>query len=120
VHFDPERWAACEEYRRGIELFDRGAWWEAHEALEDVWRAAGRSTPAGRFLQGLIQLAAAHHQRERGATAGARRLLRRALARLEEPAGVYLGVDAPALVAQSRAFFEGRRERPARIRLRTP
>jgi predicted metal-dependent hydrolase len=116
VRFDPEDWAACAAYRRGLELFDRGEWWECHEQLEEVWRAAGRGSEAGRFLQGLIQLAAAHHQRERGARGGAERLARRALARLAERSGVFLGVDAPSLVAQSRAFFAGARADQARIR----
>lgn len=118
--FDPSAWWTCAGYLRGIELWNAGEWWECHEVLEDVWRAAGRRSEAGRFLQGLIQLSAACHQLERGRTGGARRLLRRALARLAEQPGTYLGVDVPALVAESRAFFDGRRTRPARIRPARP
>ena len=42
-------------FRSGIELFNQAEFFEAHEALEEVWRAA----PAGEkmFLQGLIQVA---------------------------------------------------------------
>ena len=39
--FTPEDWRSCELYLYGIDLFNHGYWWEAHEALEDVWLAAG-------------------------------------------------------------------------------
>ncbi len=63
-------------YRCGLELFNRGEFFEAHEVLEDVWRAA----PAGekKFLQGLIQVAVGLHHHSRGNLAGARSLLARA------------------------------------------
>jgi hypothetical protein len=49
---------------RGVALFNRGRYWEAHEALEVVWRQA---VPPERDLwQGLIQAAAAMLHRERG------------------------------------------------------
>lgn len=51
------------EVERFVELFNAGEYWEAHEALEDLWRA---TPPPGRDLyQGLIQAAAAmvHWQR---------------------------------------------------------
>jgi predicted metal-dependent hydrolase len=47
--------------REGIELFNRAAFFDAHEALEDVWRSAPAADK--KFLQGLIQVAVAlyHH-----------------------------------------------------------
>jgi hypothetical protein len=39
--FTPEDWRSCDLYLYGIDLFNHGYWWEAHEALEDVWLAAG-------------------------------------------------------------------------------
>jgi hypothetical protein len=36
---DPERWEACREYLRGVDLFNAGYWWESHEAWEGVSRA---------------------------------------------------------------------------------
>jgi predicted metal-dependent hydrolase len=65
-----------EQYREGVELFNRGAFFEAHEALEDVWRAALQ--PDKKFLQGLIQVAVALHHHGNGNLAGARSVLRRA------------------------------------------
>ena len=61
--------------RRGIALFNQGHFFDAHEALEDVWRPArGRRR---RFLQALIQVAVGLHHHSRGNLAGARSLLAR-------------------------------------------
>jgi uncharacterized protein len=60
----------------GIAMFNKGAFFEAHEALEDVWRGAPQ--PEKKFLQGLIQVAVALHHHGNGNLAGARSVLRRA------------------------------------------
>ena len=65
-----------EQFRDGVELFNRAAFFEAHESLEDVWRAAPQGEK--KFLQGLIQVAVALHHYGNGNTAGARSVLRRA------------------------------------------
>ena len=64
----------------GVALFNRGAFFEAHEALEDVWRAAPAADK--KFLQGLIQVAVALHHHRNGNSAGARSVLRRAFRNL--------------------------------------
>ncbi len=56
---DPQRWQECREYLRGLELFNAGYYWEAHEAWEALWHAAGRKGTTATFLKGLIRLAAA-------------------------------------------------------------
>ena len=63
-------------YHHGIELFNRGEFFDAHEVLEDVWRAA--PTEEKRFLQGLIQIAVGLHHHSTGNKIGARSLLARA------------------------------------------
>lgn len=50
--------------RDGVALYNAGRFWEAHEALETVWRAA--TGPDRDLWQGLIQAAAAMLHRERG------------------------------------------------------
>lgn len=50
--------------REGVGLFNAGRYWEAHEALEAVWRCT--SGPERAIWQGLIQAAAAMLHRERG------------------------------------------------------
>jgi predicted metal-dependent hydrolase len=42
---------------RGIDLFNRGLYWEAHEAWEEVWMPDRRGPDRG-FYKGLIQIAA--------------------------------------------------------------
>src|SRR5512138_1782731 len=79
---------------RGVEVFNEGKFWEAHEAWELLWLAAESETRE--FLRGLIQLAAAFHHLQRGTPAGAPRLVDAALARLSRfPAG-WCGVDRAA------------------------
>jgi hypothetical protein len=46
-------------FRWGIDLFNHGYYWEAHEAWEPLWHAAKRSTQHSQFFKGLILLAAA-------------------------------------------------------------
>jgi predicted metal-dependent hydrolase len=41
----------------GVDLFNRGLYWEAHEAWEQAWMPDRRGTDSG-FYKGLIQVAA--------------------------------------------------------------
>jgi predicted metal-dependent hydrolase len=60
----------------GIALFNQSRFFEAHEALEDVWRAAPESEK--KFWQGLIQAAVGFHHYSVGNRIGAQSLLARA------------------------------------------
>ena len=68
------------QYREGVELFNRAAFFEAHEALEDVWRAAPQ--PEKKFIQGLIQVAVAMYHHGNRNSIGAKSVLRRAFRNL--------------------------------------
>jgi len=63
-------------FQHGIQLFNAANFFEAHEVLEDVWRAAPE--PERKFLQGLIQVAVALHHHSRGNIIGCQSLLARA------------------------------------------
>lgn len=56
---EPTRWQESRAYLHGIDLFNHGYYWEAHEVWEGLWRAAGRAGSTADFLKGLIKLAAA-------------------------------------------------------------
>jgi predicted metal-dependent hydrolase len=56
---DPQRWRENVAYLLGIDLFNHGYYWEAHEVWEGLWHAAERTGPVADFLKGLIKLAAA-------------------------------------------------------------
>lgn len=53
-------------FRVGVDLYNFGLWWEAHEAWEAVWLAAARGSPRRALLQGLIQVANAQLKLELG------------------------------------------------------
>ena len=43
----------------GVDLYNHGFYWEAHEEWEELWKQAAARSSARYFLQGLIQCAAA-------------------------------------------------------------
>lgn len=96
----------------GARLFDAGAFFEAHEAWEDRWRVEIDAS-SRRFLQGLVQVAAAFHKLVvTRAPASALRLLARGLAKLdacpEAIAAHDLAAFVEALHACERALAAGR------------
>jgi uncharacterized protein len=85
-----------EAYLRGIELFNRSQFYDAHEVLEDVWRAAPAEHK--RFLQGLIQVAVAFHHHSTGNHIGLRSLLERSSKNLAAYPDEFGGVDVRTLL----------------------
>ena len=82
---------------RGIELIREGAYFEAHEELEDEWREA---PPEERdFLQGLVHVAVAWHHAARGNRPGCERQLEKAARRLGPYAPRHRGLDVAAILA---------------------
>lgn len=77
--FDPACWRESREFLRGVDLFNCGFYWEAHEEWERLWHAAGRSGPTADFLKGLIKLAAAGVKAYERRPVGVRRHAQRAL-----------------------------------------
>jgi predicted metal-dependent hydrolase len=82
--------------RDGLERIRRGEYFEAHESLEDAWRAA---EPAEKdFFQGLVHVAVAWHHAGRGNRSGCERQLAKAARRLEPFAPEHRGVDVAAVI----------------------
>jgi uncharacterized protein len=81
---DPKQWRECGEYLYGVDLFNHGFYWEAHEAWESLWHAAGRKGPIAIWLKTLIKLAAAAVKLREGNSRGVERHARRALELLRE------------------------------------
>ena len=82
--------------RDGLERIRRGEYFEAHESLEDAWRAA---EPAEKdFFQGLVHVAVAWHHAGRGNRPGCERQLAKAQRRLEPFAPEHRGVDVAAVL----------------------
>ena len=80
----------------GRRLFDAGRFFEAHEVWEELWREAEGARRE--LLQGLIQVAAACHQLERGRRRQAVTLLERGRRHLEAGRAEDAGLDVPALL----------------------
>jgi predicted metal-dependent hydrolase len=105
----PERWAESETYLYGIDLFNHGFYWEAHEAWESLWLAAGRRGPTAIWLKALIKLAAALVKLREGSSVGALRhalRVQQLLAELQsiapDAADRYCGVEVAAAVELTR------------------
>jgi uncharacterized protein len=84
-------------YERGRALTAAGAWFEAHEAFEEAWRAA---EPGERdFFQGLVHVVVSAYQHGRGRPVGAERQRAKALRRLAPYAPAHRGLDVAAVLA---------------------
>jgi len=71
------------DFTRGLDLFNRAHFFDAHEVLEDVWRALPHDRPSRLHMQGIVQLAVAFHHESKGNLVGARSVLERALRNLD-------------------------------------
>jgi hypothetical protein len=106
------------DLRRGVECFNRGEYFEAHEAWEAVWlRTRG---PLAEFYKGLVQCAAALHHLRRGNAEGARRLHARQRVRLAAFAPRTLGVPVARLLADMDALFASPPTEPDAVTARGP
>ena len=71
-------WRGCTDYLYGVDLFNFGFYWEAHEAWEPVWHRSGHESAAGIFAKALVQGAAVMLLQRTGRPGGIERLLARA------------------------------------------
>jgi predicted metal-dependent hydrolase len=111
TYLDVERWPENEAYLWGVDLYNHGFAWEAHEAWEGLWRAVKHDETEATFLQGLIQCAAAQVKMSMGDDAATRRLLERGLARLtsvrQQHGDRYMGLDLARYLAEHASRLEG-------------
>jgi len=116
-------------FRRGVESFNRGAYFDAHDRWEECWIGSGR--PSSGFFKGLVQAAVAMHHLSRGNLPGAEKLTDSAAPHLLGEGSHAYGIDAArfadqltACVAEARRHegsFDGRefcRRRAPKIELR--
>lgn len=89
---------------KGIEEFNRGEFFEAHEYLEDAWR---EETGRIRYLyQGILQVGVGFYHQENGNWRGATGLLRSGIDRLKEFEPEALGIDVRKLLQKSERCLE--------------
>src|SRR5437773_12483560 len=101
-------------YLHALDLFNRAAFFDAHEVWEDVWRAAPPEEK--RFLQGLIQIAVAFHHHSTGNLVGTHSLLERGTRNLDGSPDDFGGIDISklrrVLATWRDAFADGGNEPP--------
>jgi predicted metal-dependent hydrolase len=85
----------------GIDLYNAGHYWNAHEAWEQAWLDADAVLRT--FYQGLIQVTAAFVHVTRNEFPGAIRLLDAAIEKLEKYPETYKGVRLADLLTGARA-----------------
>lgn len=93
-----------ELYREFVRLFDGGKYFEAHEVLEEAWRAAEGGDKL--FYQGLIQVAVALHHHSRQNASGARTALAAAADKLRKFPGSHRGLDLKKLLEDAQARID--------------
>ncbi len=84
-------------YLRGIDYFNRGAYFDAHEVWEELW--VEQEEPTRQFVQGLIQVAVCLHHFRRGNLHGAEKLCRSSAQRLRPFAPQHAGLNVERLLA---------------------
>lgn len=90
---------ASRTFREGVAAYQRGAYYEAHERWEELWRVEPDG-PRRRFLQGLIQTAAALHKLfSMKSASGSIRLFERAKGHLEGVPDGMGGLSVKTLLA---------------------
>ena len=104
-------------FLHGVEQFNAGRFFEAHESWEEVWLKAAE--PERTHLQGLIQITAAFHHYRHGNLEGARRLLESALLKLSDAPDVLRGIKLGEL-EQAAAKWLGALDGPLRPSLPEP
>jgi uncharacterized protein len=94
------------QFSRGLDLFNDGQFFAAHEILEDLWRATppegtgdavSSSDSLRRRMQGMVQLAVAFHHVSTGNLVGARSVLERALRNLHGSEASFPDLDLDQL-----------------------
>ena len=92
------------EARKGIELFNLGEFYKAHDPLELAWMET--PSPERDLYQGILQIGLAYFQISRGNYRGALKMFKRGHRNLEPLGETLLGVDITRLRADARIVEE--------------
>lgn len=90
-------------YHDGIQLFNDGKFWHAHEEWEEAWKATADPS-LRRFYQGIIQTAAALVHWQRGNPRGIHLNWSKARAKLTKLPAEMMGLDLLGLIEHMDRF----------------
>lgn len=93
-----------EKFLKGIDLFNRGLYFEAHEIWEEAWNES--EGVEKRCLQALIQIAVALLKWQSGIPGGALKMYRAAREKLEALPDACLGIDLRKVESDFIALLE--------------
>ena len=115
-YFEARTWRTNEDYLYGVDLYNHGYLWEAHEAWEGLWHPAKHDKVQAKFLQGLIQCTAAALKVRMAQPKGLARLSELGTEKLDEVAASegqrFMGLEIRPFTAQFRAFAASEPEDP--------
>ena len=109
AYLPPSQWSSSRDYLFGVDLYNYGYFWEAHEAWEELWLAArdkGDQTQT-LFLQSLIQLSAARLKLPMSQPTGFYKLAKVAQEKLSvviKAEAIYMGIDLIDFTQRWQAF----------------
>ncbi|MCE9591406.1 MAG: DUF309 domain-containing protein [Planctomycetes bacterium] len=115
---DNDDWSPETEARlfhEGVELFNEGEWFDAHEVWEDVWNMA--SGPKKLFYQGLIQCAVTLEHVRRGNPRGVLTVFDSAKSKFTTLPATYMGVRITELLSAIDRFIDPVRKLPREMLL---
>ena len=92
-------------FKKGLELFNQGEYFECHEVIEDLWLETDPKDPYRDLYKGVIQAAAAIYQFDRGILSGAKGLFNTSIEYLESYRPKALGLDVSRLIEGLKNFF---------------
>jgi predicted metal-dependent hydrolase len=105
--------AMHDSFETGINFFNGGRYFEAHEVWEDMWRST--RGPLRLFYQGLVQAAVGLHHLRQGNLNGAAAQLQKSLSKLEQYPEKFCRIDNGKLTADLRKVLDTMTPQPVRI-----
>ena len=90
-------------FQHGIDLFNAGKYWDAHESWEEIWQQLGHDPHDDWeiLLRGLIQIAAGLHCVSLGKERGSQGNLRKGWSKIALWDGYFLGLDLRTLTGEA-------------------
>ena len=87
-------------FREGIELFNRGEFFECHEVLEEIWTPTKQ--PERWFLQSIIHFAVGFYHHQKGNPIGATRQLQKGLRKIQGYLPEWGGISTASIEEEAR------------------
>tara|TARA_B110000014_G_C19898367_1_gene464768 strand:- start:346 stop:714 length:369 start_codon:yes stop_codon:yes gene_type:complete len=84
-------------FRKGLSEYEKGDYFEAHEAWEDLW--SDYYIPDRIFIQGLIQLSVSFVHLRNGNMVGAKSLLKKCQDKFSDFSGIQRGINLVELAS---------------------